>query len=148
MKRVALPLILTAGVAVASNQPHVHGVQYLGLVIDGAQVSAELSGPVADYDGQQDSLTELAPLTFSAGAQCTQTMFQSSAAAVGHDGHSGHADVRIEMTYACDNPDQLSSLQFPLFDSFAEIKELQVTAFINGQPKVATLTPESPQLTW
>lgn len=167
---LTLPLILIAlGLAACpawAGKAHEHGVLKLDVAIEGNTLSVALESPLdsvlgferaprsaAERQAAADLLTRLrspdqgTPLfTTDAAARCTLSkalvrapVLETATQAAGKD---GHADLDADYTYTCALPGQLKSLDLGLFDSFRQLKRIDVqVAGPQGQSRLTLTRP-------
>ncbi len=60
----------------------------------------------------------------------------------------GHADLDMEVSFVCDNPEKLNSLRVDVFRAFPNLHELEVQMVTPRGQSAAELTPEADTLRW
>jgi hypothetical protein len=63
-------------------------------------------------------------------------------------GHEAHAALSSEMVFQCERPEKLSSLEARLFDSFPDVRRLDVQVAGPRKQAAATLTARSRRISW
>ncbi|MDR2489479.1 MAG: DUF2796 domain-containing protein [Desulfovibrio sp.] len=68
----------------------------------------------------------------------------------GHSGKDehGHADIEVEVSFMCRNPEKLTKLQVNMFSAFPSLHEIEVQMLTPAEQKAAELTPEANTITW
>jgi hypothetical protein len=116
---------------------HVHGKASLDLVMQGKDLELSLSTPLANIVGfeykpqtnaDKDKLNKAKAVLragewvkLSSAAQC-----QLKEVEVDEDFHDAHADLDVELTFQCQKPELLSTLDLGLFSAFPNLKNLDV----------------------
>ncbi len=130
---------------------HEHGVGALNIAIEGTTVAMEFHAPGADivgfeYAAESDAdlaaieaavATLAAPLDLFAlpdAAACTVTTAQAELESeedhdeddAEHAEEAGHTEFHAAYMLTCDNPEALTTISFPYFESFPNAQEVEV----------------------
>jgi hypothetical protein len=165
--RSAMALLITSLVsvpAVANQRAHTHGVAMLSVAIDGADLTVFLESPLDSLVGfehrprtagqRQAADTALARirdvaawLSLPAVAGCTVTTmtvddaaFQPAPANSSPPGQQGeHADLTAQVSFRCQAPEQLQSLDIGLFTAFPRMRRIEAEVAGPGGQRKQTL---------
>ena len=149
---------------------HVHGVATLQAALDGKSLSISFSSPLDNLIGfehparnakekaaVQSMIKTLqgADKLFltSPGAQCHLKEVKLESAVIESNkkpdpAEAGHADVDADISFVCDQPAKLNSLEAALFSYYPNLHSLKVEVVTEKKPAAATLSPETRKISW
>lgn len=131
----------------AGGEVHVHGLSELAASLDGATLSVNLEGALANFglDETIRTLDETAPYTDGTveivGGDCTRTAASASIRPIGD-----HGNMVIDWTFDCAASDSIEAINVTGFQSFAGFEEVNAV-FLTGTDQTAeTLTKSDTRL--
>ena len=157
----ALALFATHPTLHAAPHAHEHGVAKLSVAVDGNALSIELDAPLDGFlgferaprtDAERKAAADLLARLRDAGG-----LFKPDAAAgckagdvkveapvlePGYKGKGEHADLEVQVTFQCTQPQALRALDVALFDAFKRLQRIDVqVAGAKGQSKATLKRP-------
>lgn len=160
---IGIPGAATAHDDTAGHQQHgahVHGAAELMLATEGTLLEIMLQSPVVNLLGfehkpgtdaeqqawqqQQNLLQRGQWLTLPSSAQCQLQQAQLNEPWAGA---TTHADINLSLSYRCDAPEHLHTVQLSLFTQAAELEQVAVQWVSGSQQGAGTLSAKQPVLT-
>lgn len=131
----------------AGGEAHVHGLSDLAASLDGATLSVNVEGALANFD-LDESLRELAdtaPYTDTTvtiiGGDCTRDSAAASIRPIGD-----HGNLMIDLTYTCGEPDAIEAIDVTGFQSFDGFEEVNAVFLTDSGQTAETLTESDTRL--
>lgn len=141
----------------AHTEAHVHGKASLDLVMQGQDLELSLSSPLDNLVGfeykpktnaDKEKLNKAKAVLragdwakLSSAAQC-----QLKKVDLDEDFHEAHADMDVELTFQCQKPELLNTLDLDLFRAFPNLKNLDVQVALPNKQFGAKLSAKQTKL--
>lgn len=165
-----LVVLWLAGLPALAHEPgaHVHGTASLQVAIDGANLTLNLESPLdnllgfehaprtekqkAAVRGMVERLNQAATLFApTPAARCAPVSVQLDSPvlepAKKTEGDS-HADLDGEFTFRCASPEALHDIEVRLFDSFPNLRQLDVQVASPRGQTAPRLSPKQRRISW
>lgn len=162
LRPLLLSMALAACAAVQAHKPHQHGHASLALALDGRTLTVALDAPLDGFLGferaPRSDAERQAAAALLARLREPASLFRPDAAAAckpagvtvtapvleagAKPGGGEHADLEMEASFECANPQALRTLDVALFEAYPRLQRIDVqVAGPKGQQKVVLRRP-------